>query len=222
MEGVFMSKRQQYEFQVITDFLIGSIDESGYLRREIDDIIDDLAFTQNIIATKDEVLSILEKIQELYKGRGVELTKVNNKWMFKTASDLSFIMQKEAKVQNYIIDFMESCSTKKEYNNFFNGLTDLQETCLNSYNANFEDCTMEQKIEVLQNLDSNSDTSSLLAKIDAKIRGRSFFNILKSLTIEGYCTSELGATKLLAYVPVPVNYNAIITIEPNQKAWATR
>ena len=49
----------------ICEFLIGSIDESGYLRREIDDIIDDLAFTQNIIATKDEVLSILEKIQDL-------------------------------------------------------------------------------------------------------------------------------------------------------------
>ena len=129
---------------------------------------------------------------------------------------------KEANVQNYIIDFMESCSSKKEYNNFLNGLNDLQDTCLNNYDNNFEDCTMNQKIEVLENLDSNYDSNSLLAKIDAKIRGRSFFNILKSLTIEGYCTSELGATKLLAYVPVPVNYNAIITIEPNQKAWATR
>ena len=49
----------------ICEFLIGSIDESGYLRREIDDIIDDLAFTQNIIATKKDVLSILEKIQDL-------------------------------------------------------------------------------------------------------------------------------------------------------------
>ena len=33
----------------ICDFLIGSIDESGYLRREVEDIIDDLAFTQNIV-----------------------------------------------------------------------------------------------------------------------------------------------------------------------------
>ncbi len=49
----------------ICEFLIGSIDESGYLRREIDDIIDDLAFTQNIVATKHDVLSILEKIQDL-------------------------------------------------------------------------------------------------------------------------------------------------------------
>ena len=49
----------------ICEFLIGSIDESGYLRREIDDIIDDLAFTQNIVAKKQDVLSILEKIQDL-------------------------------------------------------------------------------------------------------------------------------------------------------------
>ena len=45
--------------------MIGSIDESGYLRREIEDIIDDLAFTQNIVANTNEVLSVLEKIHDL-------------------------------------------------------------------------------------------------------------------------------------------------------------
>ena len=49
----------------ICEFLIGSIDESGYLRREIEDIIDDLAFTQNIVANNNEVLSVLEKIHDL-------------------------------------------------------------------------------------------------------------------------------------------------------------
>ena len=126
------------------------------------------------------------------------------------------------KVQDFIIDFMESCSSNKEYNNFFNGLNDLQETCLSDYNTNFEKCTEAQKIAVLQNLDSNADANSLFTKINNKIRGRSFFNILKSLTVEGYCSSELGATKLLAYVPGPANYKAITTLEPNQKAWATR
>jgi hypothetical protein len=129
---------------------------------------------------------------------------------------------KEAKVQNYIIDFMESCSSNKEYNNLFNGLNDLQESCLNEYAANFEDCTTNQKIEVLASLDSNSSSNSLLTKIDNKIRGRSFFNILKSLTVEGYCTSEIGATQHLAYVQIPVNYRAITTLELKQKAWATR
>ena len=45
--------------------MIGSIDESGYLRREIEDIVDDLAFTQNIITTRDDVISVLKKIQDL-------------------------------------------------------------------------------------------------------------------------------------------------------------
>ena len=53
------------KYKPICDFLIGSIDESGYLRREIEDIIDDLAFTQNIVTSKEEILSILKKIQEL-------------------------------------------------------------------------------------------------------------------------------------------------------------
>ena len=49
----------------ICEFLIGSIDESGYLRRDIEDIVDDLAFTQNIISEKSEILSVLKKIQDL-------------------------------------------------------------------------------------------------------------------------------------------------------------
>ncbi len=49
----------------LCEFLIGSIDESGYLRREVEDIIDDLAFTQNIITTKDDIISVLKKIQDL-------------------------------------------------------------------------------------------------------------------------------------------------------------
>ena len=52
-----------------------------------------------ILPEKANIDEILNKIKELYLGRGVELKKINNKWMFKTASDLSFIMQKEAKVQ---------------------------------------------------------------------------------------------------------------------------
>src|SRR5690606_22984831 len=32
----------------VADFLIGSVDESGYIRRSIQDIVDDLAFTQNV------------------------------------------------------------------------------------------------------------------------------------------------------------------------------
>ncbi|HMQ49931.1 MAG TPA: RNA polymerase factor sigma-54 [Saprospiraceae bacterium] len=48
---------------IIAHQIIGSIDEDGYLRREPSAIIDDLMFLQNIMATEDEVLAVLKKIQ---------------------------------------------------------------------------------------------------------------------------------------------------------------
>ena len=57
--------RLNEEEEVITDFLIGSIDESGYIRREILDIQDDLAFTQNIFTTEKEIERLLKIVQQL-------------------------------------------------------------------------------------------------------------------------------------------------------------
>ena len=42
---------------------------------------------------------LLDRLDDLYKGRGLELRKIGNKFMFKTSSDLTFIMQREAKSQ---------------------------------------------------------------------------------------------------------------------------
>ena len=50
--------------EIIAEFLIGSIDESGYIRRDIYDLVDDLAFTQNVMTTKEEVLKVLKTVQE--------------------------------------------------------------------------------------------------------------------------------------------------------------
>ena len=49
----------------IAEFLIGSIDNSGYLRRTEEDLIDDLAFTQNIVVNESQLKSVLSKIQSL-------------------------------------------------------------------------------------------------------------------------------------------------------------
>ncbi len=49
----------------IAEFLVGSIDESGYIRRPISDILDDLAFTQNIYTEEKTINKILKIVQEL-------------------------------------------------------------------------------------------------------------------------------------------------------------
>ena len=48
----------------VAEFLVGSIDESGYIRLTIDEIIDDLAFTQNLIINEEEINKVLEIIHE--------------------------------------------------------------------------------------------------------------------------------------------------------------
>jgi len=49
----------------IAEFLVGSIDESGYIRREIEDIVDDLAFTANVMTDANEVEKVLKIVQKL-------------------------------------------------------------------------------------------------------------------------------------------------------------
>jgi RNA polymerase sigma-54 factor len=49
----------------IAEFLVGSIDDMGYIRRTIQDIVDDLAFTQAIYTDEKNVERMLQVIHEL-------------------------------------------------------------------------------------------------------------------------------------------------------------
>jgi RNA polymerase sigma-54 factor len=49
----------------IAEFLVGSIDDMGYIRRSIQDMVDDMAFTQGVYTDEATVERILHIIQEL-------------------------------------------------------------------------------------------------------------------------------------------------------------
>ncbi len=53
------------EEYIIADIIVGNLDESGYLNRSIEALVDDLAFSLNIIVTEQEVLEVLKIIQDL-------------------------------------------------------------------------------------------------------------------------------------------------------------
>jgi len=53
------------EEREIAEFLVGSIDDMGYIRRSIPDIVDDMAFTQGIYTDEKNVEKILHVIHEL-------------------------------------------------------------------------------------------------------------------------------------------------------------
>ena len=44
----------------------------------------------------EDVRALLEELQDIYAGRGVNLVRVSGKWAFRTADDLSFLLEKQA------------------------------------------------------------------------------------------------------------------------------
>ncbi len=65
LESQYGLRDQTEKQKILGEFIIGNIDEDGYLRRELENIVDDLAFLQNISTTVEELEEVLGVIQDL-------------------------------------------------------------------------------------------------------------------------------------------------------------
>ena len=63
MEQLGYRNLTEHQYAVAA-FLVGSLDDDGYLRRSLDSVVDDLSFRANIETDEDEVLEMLRIIQE--------------------------------------------------------------------------------------------------------------------------------------------------------------
>lgn len=57
--------------------------------------LDESALARHFVQGED-VSALLEELQGLYAGRGVNLVRVAGKWAFRTADDLSFLLERQA------------------------------------------------------------------------------------------------------------------------------
>lgn len=95
----------------IAEFIIGNIDEDGYLRREIENIVDDLAFSQNIETTEQELQHILEVIKTLDPaGVGASTLQECLLLQIKRKTRTTAILTATVILEEYYIEF-----TKKHY-----------------------------------------------------------------------------------------------------------
>ena len=130
---------------------------------------------------------------------------------------------KDAKVEDFIINIIEFCSDKTTQKNFLEGLAKLESHALNNYHRDFLQCDHSEKIQILNYLENGAKYNfDILNKVSNKVLGKPFIIKFKELAVEGYCTSQLGATQGLAYDYLPVNFEACIPIQRNQRAWATK
>lgn len=70
-------KQQLHTFRLkpeeaeLADFIIGNLDEDGYLRRELHSIVEDLAFTQGVYTTEEVLKNLLENYIQKLSPTGV-------------------------------------------------------------------------------------------------------------------------------------------------------
>lgn len=130
---------------------------------------------------------------------------------------------KDAQVEDFIIDMIKSCTAPRTQHKFLNGLADLEEYVSKNYNRDFIACSKSEKLEILHYFETKSLYKlKIINKINNKVFGVPFFIMFKQLTVEGYCTSQTGSTKGLAYDYIPGTFASCISLTKNQKSWATK
>lgn len=112
---------------------------------------------------------------------------------------------KDAGAQKFIVRVMRDCYPKADQETFYGGLSKLDADSKTKFGNGFMNLDKAQKIEMVK---------------QTTTADKPFFLRMKELTTLGYFTSEIGATKALAYLPVPGQFDGCKPIEPGQKTWA--
>jgi len=146
---------------------------------------------------------------------------------------------KAAGVGPFISMMVTECYPEKAQKVFLKGLDDVDSRSKTKFGKNFMGLDAGQRTEILKAI--ADDTVKLKAEdkkkadaekeknpsLTANSKGKNvpkgnpyFFQIIRELTMLGYFTSEIGATKALTYVAVPGRYEGCMDMPKGQKTWA--
>ncbi len=143
---------------------------------------------------------------------------------------------KAANVGAFIAVMVRDCYTPADQKTFVEGLGKLNDAANKKFSSKFMDLTPQQRTDLLIDLDKEqkaftADRDKQLGADAAKHKGEAnykgpelpnhYFRQMKQLTLLGYFTSEIGATKALRYIAVPGRYDGNVPYKKGDKAWAT-
>jgi len=152
---------------------------------------------------------------------------------------------KAANVGQFMAVMVRDCYKPENQKTFLEGISKLDEASKKQFNNKFMELQPQQRTDLLVALDKeqkayNADRNKKLEadrlahKDDLKYKGsyddpeyngiiipHHYFKMMKELTLLGYFTSEIGATKALRYIAVPGRYDGSVPYKKGDKAWAT-
>lgn len=128
-----------------------------------------------------------------------------------------------ANVSPFIIAMVEECTPQKQQIKFLNGLEDVNSYAKKKFNLPFIRCSAEEKQMVIDHFEKRDHPyKGIAGKISHHLFGASFFTLMKTYTVYGYCNSMLGATNGMSYNHMPGKYEGCVTLSAGQKCWATK
>lgn len=124
---------------------------------------------------------------------------------------------KEANVGEFMARYVADCYEAKDQVIFKEGFKKLDEASKKKNNETFLKSTPEQRTALLTEIDKEAKEYQKTKKEEDP---NHYFRMFKELTLFGFFTSEVGATKALRHVAIPGKYEGCIPYKPGDKAWA--
>lgn len=118
---------------------------------------------------------------------------------------------KEANVGAFMAICVKDCYTPSDQQMFLSGLAKVDQQAKDSYGKEFTKISSQQKTDLLNQLLKESKTYNAQRKAGEPAH---YFGMFKELTLFGFLTSEIGATKFLKYNPAPGRFDGCTTERP--------
>ncbi len=125
---------------------------------------------------------------------------------------------KAAQVGSFMAVMVRDCYSPADQKIFLSGLTKLEDACKAKNGKGFLACDAAQRTALLSAIDTEQQA---FTKNQRENDPSHYFRMMKQLTLLGFFTSEIGATKALRYVAVPGHYDGNVPYKKGDKAWAT-
>jgi hypothetical protein len=124
---------------------------------------------------------------------------------------------KAAAIGEFMKVIVTDCYEEKDQEIFMQGIGKLNEAADKKFGKDFMNLSAEEKHDLLVEIDAEAKAYN---ESKSASDPNHYFTLMKQLTLWGYFTSEVGATKALRYVPVPGRYEGCIEYKKGEKAWA--
>lgn len=124
---------------------------------------------------------------------------------------------KAAKVGVFMQVMVADCYEEKDQQIFSEGMNKIDEACKSKFSKSFMEVSAQDRTALLN--DINKELKAYNEKKKENDPNH-YFAMMKQLTMLGYFTSEVGATKALRYVAVPGKYEGCIPYKKGDRAWA--